>query len=125
MRWLAVVFMLLTVPALAAIRLADADPAPGDESYIFDNRITLTFGEAVKPLSIKVVDALGREVQTGAVEGTDHDIEVLMKAPDRSGYICGTMSVAWHVKSIESGTEQRGVYNFWVMSHGGKTCVHQ
>jgi methionine-rich copper-binding protein CopC len=108
--------------ALAAVRLADADPAPGESVNITNNRISLTFGEAVIPIKIEVIDAKGRDVATGQTDGTDWDIDVLMKAPERKGYQCGTMTVRWHVKVIADGREERGEYSFTARPHHSAHC---
>jgi methionine-rich copper-binding protein CopC len=108
--------------AMAAVRLAGADPAPGSEVSIADNAVTLTFGEAVIPLEIIVIDAKGRVVSTGKTDGTDWDIDVLMIAPERTGYVCGPMTVRWHVKVIEDGREERGEYSFTIRPHHGTHC---
>jgi methionine-rich copper-binding protein CopC len=122
MRALAVVLILLAFPAFAAVRLAAADPAPGDTVYIVDNQVTLTFGEAVQPIDITVTDSRGRVVSTGKTDGTDYDIDVLLRAPDRIGYSCGPMTVRWHVKVIEDGRDERGEYSFNIRPHHGTVC---
>jgi methionine-rich copper-binding protein CopC len=121
MKWLSIL-LLLTMPAFAGVRLADADPEPGEQAIIEDNEITLTFGEAILPMGVVVTDAKGRVVSTGKYEGTYHDIAVLLKAAEVSGYPCGPMRVQWRVIVLEDGRQEQGEYSFTIRPHHGTHC---
>lgn len=106
----------------AKFRVVDAEPAPGSENVIRDNRIEIDFSDNVKPVEVTVTDAKGRIVSLGNPSTEKNTVIVPMKAIERSGYICGPMTVKWKVRVAARVVS--GQYDFKIRPHHGNVCDH-
>lgn len=84
----------------------------GEEIYIEHNKLVAEFSSAA-PSDIQVIDSLGRNVAV-SVEAFGPIATIRMKAIEKMGYSCGTMTVV-------AGQD---VFNFLVRPHPGARCVH-
>jgi copper transport protein len=117
---IALALLAALVPASAASAHAEllaTDPADGSIVDTAPEAVTMQFSEGVslRPDGVRVLDATGERVDTGAASSSGSDVSV----PVQDGLADGTYVVAWRVVS-EDGHPIRGSFSFSV---GEETAV--
>jgi methionine-rich copper-binding protein CopC len=92
--------------------LVSADPKPGVDTWIYENKISMTFSEKVADHSVVVTDSEGCTVsQSEEVSGESNKLVVHMKACKRMGYPGGNMAVRYKVNGVA------GEYHLHIRHH--------
>jgi hypothetical protein len=97
--------------AAAVLAVVSADPQPNDDTWIYDNQITMVFNQKVSEHAVVVTDSDGCKVSHSEELTGDSRIVVHMKACQRMGYPGGMMTVHYTVNGAS------GEYHLHIRHH--------
>lgn len=97
--------------AATALVLLSADPRPNEDTWIYDNQISMVFNEKIESHTVVVTDSKGCQVSQYGELGGENRVVVHMKACERMGYPGGHMTVRYRINGVD------GEYHLHIRHH--------
>lgn len=100
-----------TIVLALALGLVSTDPPANEDTWIWDNNISMVFNQKIVSREVEVIDSEGCKVNVRDDLVGDSQIVVSMKACKRTGYPGGHMIVRYKVNG------QEGEYHLHIRHH--------